>query len=129
MLFATARVAEAVKQWREELRLNPGNEKLMNDLAWVLATSPDAALRCGNEAVKIAQEAVQISQNRNAAVLDTLAAVHAEAGQFDKAVETAQRALTLAELRGDKTLAAGLQTRLKSYQAGKPWRDERLGNR
>ena len=98
-----------------------------NEVAWIFATCPDARYRNGAAAVRIAAEAVQISQNRNPAVLDTLAAAQAEAGQFDKAVQTAQRAMSLAGLQGDKTLAAEVQTRLKSYRNDKPWRDERMG--
>jgi len=127
LLMRTGAIRQALLQWQSVLESAPGDLVATNEVAWIFATCPDARYRNGAAAVRIAAEAVQISQNRNPAVLDTLAAAQAEAGQFDKAVQTAQRALSLAGLQGDKTLAAEVQTRLKSYRNDKPWRDERMG--
>ena len=123
MLFAAGRIKEAVAQGREELRLNPGNERLMNDLAWVMATSSDASLRNGKEAVQLAQQAVKRSGGKSPAILDTLAAAHAEAGQFPEAERTARDALQQAIEQGNRSLAESLRKRLKFYGEGKPWRD------
>ena len=55
-------------------------------------------------------------------VLDTLAAAHAETGDFDQAVELARRALELA--RGLE-VSAELSTRLGLYEAETAYREPR----
>lgn len=67
----------------------------MNALAWLLATSPDPELRNGEEAVAWARVAVQ--DEATAERFDTLAAAHAEAGDFDQAVTAIERAIDLME--------------------------------
>ena len=56
-------------------------------------------------------------------VLATLAAAYAEAGAFDRAVETARRALRLAEGGENAGLAELLSGQIDDYQAGHPYRD------
>ena len=49
--------------------------------------------------------------------LDTLAAAYAEAGKFGKAIEWQNKAIELAEPQA----TGPLESRLKLYQAGKPY--------
>ena len=63
------------------------------NLARCLATAPDAKLRDGKKAVEAAKKAVDMIKYRDGRDLDTLAAAYAEAGEFDKAVETQQKAI------------------------------------
>jgi len=65
----------------------------MNALAWLLATSPDPEVRDGAEAVRWARTAVE--REPNAARLDTLAAAHAEAGEFEDAIAAIDQAIDL----------------------------------
>jgi tetratricopeptide (TPR) repeat protein len=96
----------------------------LNDLAWLLATSQDAALRNGSEAVALASHAVRLTREHEPMLLGTLAAAHAEAGDFDKAVETQQRAVELANRQGNARLAALLQARLALLQGKTPIRQQ-----
>ncbi len=50
-----------------------------------------------------------------------LAAAYAGAGDFAKAVETAQKAMDIAEAAGQKESVEMLRKRLKSYKAGQPF--------
>jgi hypothetical protein len=93
-----------------------------NHLAWLLATHPDAKYRDGAEAVRVATRAVQLTKNRNADALDTLAAAYAEEGQFPEAVKSAQEAETLARSDGKPDLAAQIRYRREGYQAHRPAR-------
>jgi len=43
-------------------------------------------------------------------------------GRFEDAIETAEKAMELAVSAGRKDLAAEIQDRLQSYQAGQPYR-------
>jgi hypothetical protein len=56
----------------------------MNNIAWLLATSPEAKLRDGKEAVAVATKAMQIAGGNDPALLDTVAAAYAEAGGSPK---------------------------------------------
>jgi Flp pilus assembly protein TadD len=89
-------------------------------LAWLLATSPEAAIRNGGEAVKLAARAVDLSHGRNASMLDALAAAYADVGRFPEAVATVRRALELAPPQ----LVPALKARLELYLRGNPFREK-----
>ena len=79
------------------------DENLLNNFAWVLATSPDDKLRDGERAVKMATEACELTGYETPHILSTLAAAYAETGDFEnankwsqKAVETSQKELDAA---------------------------------
>src|SRR5260370_21042582 len=69
----------------------------MKNLGWLLATWGDPSVRNGERAVEVAARAELLSGGEDPLILHTLAAAYAENGQFSQAVETAQRALQLAE--------------------------------
>ena len=106
-------------QFQQAQQIAPADPWLPNNLAWFLATAPQALLRNGPRAVQLAQRANQLTGGANATILRTLAASFAEAGQFSEAVETAQRALHLAEAQSNAGLVGALQSELKLYQTGK----------
>ena len=90
-LYQHGRMAEAVAQWRELIRFEPRDVPALNQLAWVLATSPDASVRNGPQALQLAQQAIQLSDGRDPLVLDTAAAAYAEAGRFPEACRRPER--------------------------------------
>ena len=92
------------------------------NLARVLATAPDAKLRDGKLAIESAKKALDMIKYRDGRFLDTLAAAYAEAGEFDKAVETQQKAFDDPEFMKDEGDAA--RKRLAMYRDKKPFRDE-----
>ncbi len=94
----------------------------MNDTAWLLATDPDRSIRDGAEAVSLAEWAAELSNHKDPAVLDTLAAAYAEAGRFSEAVKTAEQAIELAGAQRKSTLADSLRRRMKLYQDRSPYR-------
>jgi protein O-mannosyl-transferase len=123
ILKQQGQTADALVEWREAIRLQPSNIGIADQLAWTLATSPDASVRNGPEAVALAQRAVQLSGGREPTAFGTLAAAYAEAGQFSEAVQAAERAIALASARGDAAAAATVRGRLNLYRAGSPYRD------
>ena len=56
-------------------------------------------------------------------MLDTLAGAYAEAGQFAKAVKTAERAIQLARTGRRQELAKDIQARLALYKTKRPYRE------
>jgi tetratricopeptide (TPR) repeat protein len=124
-LYKLGRVPEAIAQWSELIRLQPDNVPVLNQLARVLATSPEASVRDGARAVDLAQQAMKLTGGGEPAVLGTLAAAYAEAGQFSEAVKTAEQALALATSQNNTALAEALRARIKLHQNNSPYRDTR----
>jgi tetratricopeptide (TPR) repeat protein len=87
-------------------------------LAMLLAACPDAKIRDGKKALEAAQKAYTLAKGPNE--LATLAAAHAELGEFDRAVEWQTKAIDAAP----KALNEQYQRRLKLYQDQKPYRIE-----
>jgi len=114
---------EAIAHYRRALEIRPDFAPALDSLAWVLATSPDASVRDGVQAVALAARAEQISGSRNSRFIATLAAAYAEVGRFPEAVATAEHALRLATAQGKAALAERLRTQVARYQTGTPYRD------
>jgi tetratricopeptide (TPR) repeat protein len=121
---AEGKLSDAVAHNREAMRLEPKLRSARNNLAWLLATSPDESLRNPTEAVQIAEGLRDEASRPSANVLDTLAAAYAAAGRFEEAIHTSRRALALAEADGDLALAQTFRKRLSKYQSFKPYVEE-----
>jgi eukaryotic-like serine/threonine-protein kinase len=132
-LYEATERPDKVAEWKVELtgwnrRLvaqqrkaaESGNPQAINDLAWVLATSADASVRDGAEAVTYAEKAVVATSRKDVGFLDTLAAAYAEAGEFTQAVATEKEALALA---GDDPQKKALGERLRLYESNTPYRE------
>ena len=122
-LYLLGRFPEALAHWHASLRIEPDNVSVANQTAWVLATCPEASVRNGPEAVRLAQRAIQLSGGREPMVLDTMAAAYAEVGRFPEAVETANRALALATQQNNQRLANALSARIGLYESRTPFRE------
>jgi len=119
-LLRQGKMGDAITHLQRALQLEPKDASLQIELAWLLATCPDASLRNGEKAVSLARQANAGTGGENPAVLHTLAAAYAEAGRFAEAVETARRALSLAGTQSNRALSAQLEYELSLYQAGSP---------
>jgi tetratricopeptide (TPR) repeat protein len=119
-LLQKARVEEAIAQYQMALQIDPADVAVQNDLAWLLATCPQASLRNGEKAVQLARQANELAGGKNPVILGTLAAALAEAGQFGEAVQSAQKAIELARAAGRQDLAGQFEGELKRYEAGQP---------
>jgi len=112
--------AAAIENFRHALRLKPEAAPVMADLAWLLATAPEDALRDGRLAVQLARRAVDLTGARDSGALDVLAAAYAEVGEFERAVETAQAALRVAPPQS--AAAAAISRRAQLYAERRPYR-------
>ena len=89
---------QALADFDEPVRLNPPDPTFAAACArraWIRATCPDDGLRDGKLAVESATEACERTKSSNPDYLLTLAAAHAEAGDFDSAVKVAEKAQAL----------------------------------
>jgi len=115
---------EAVDAWRRARVLDPGDLDAGRQLAFLLATCPDASLRDGAEALALAQP-ITLARPDDIAALDALAAAQAELGRFDAAVATIRRALEAAERQDKAALAPSLRQRAATYAGRRPYRPAR----
>jgi Flp pilus assembly protein TadD len=122
-LAAKGRFDEAIENYRKAIQINPKFSEALNNLAWVLATSPDAGLRNGAEAVRLAERACELTHYGEPSFIGTLAAAYAEAGRFPAAVTTAEKAEQLATSAGSKKPAEENRQRLELYRTGKPYHE------
>lgn len=100
-----------------------GNVTALNDLAWLLATCSDAGIRDGRKAVTFAEKAVAMTNRKDPTLptlLDTLAAAHAEAGEFAKAIDVQTEAVNRVY---DEKEKKGFASRLRLYQSNTPHRE------
>jgi Flp pilus assembly protein TadD len=127
-LFRAGRVNEAIAHFQRALEIRPDlaetyNPEVNNNLAWFLATDPDASKRNGALAVKLAEDACRKTHYQEPVIVGTLAAAYAKAGRFDEAIAAAQKAYALASPSGDQKLLERIQEHLASYRNHQPYRE------
>ena len=86
-----------------------------------MATSPDDAIRNADRAIELATKACEGTEWKEGHIISTLAAGHAEKGDFEKAKEYSRKAVQTAE--ANEEVKEQLKGELASYEAGKPWRE------
>ena len=121
-------ISEGMAQYEAALQWTPGAVLPLNNLAWILSASPNAPIRNGAKAVELAERAVQLSDNKVAIYLRTLAAAYAEAGRFEPALQVARRGLRLVEAENNPEGTRVFQNDMELYRAGSPLRDPDLGS-
>jgi tetratricopeptide (TPR) repeat protein len=120
--------AAAIAALRRGLERLPRDARLCQQLAWSLATSPDASVRDGEEALRLARELVAQRPN-DPELSEVLAAASAEVGDFAAALRYEGAALAqLDDLRPEppalEVLREKMLVRLETYRAGEAWREQ-----
>jgi tetratricopeptide (TPR) repeat protein len=121
VLMQMGKINEAITHFEEAIRLEPNWVELMNNLAWFLAANRETAIHNPDKAIRLAQQACELTNYKEPQLLDTLAVAYASAGDFSKAIETAEKALELCQSPEQNTLKKGIESRLVLYKAGKPY--------
>jgi Flp pilus assembly protein TadD len=111
---------EARVHYQKALEIESDYPEAQNGLAWVLATSSQASLRDGVKAVELAERARRLIGGEHPIVYRTLAAAYAEAGRFEDARVSMEKAIQLAQALGRQDMVAPLRDELKRYEAGLP---------
>ena len=114
--------SHAIERLNEALRLKPDYVKALDRLALIRAAKEAANFRDGTEAVQLAERACHLTEDKDAALLLTLAAAYAEAGRFDEASTTGQKARTLALGNSQKDLVDKSDELLKLFSSRLPYR-------
>ncbi|MGB8673528.1 MAG: tetratricopeptide repeat protein [Candidatus Acidiferrales bacterium] len=121
--YLQGKYADSLTHLRLALESEPNRVSDLNLAASLLATCPDSNIRNGTEALALADRAQKLTDGRDAAILDTLSAAYAEAGQFPKAIEVEQQAAAVAAQQGKSSLASTLKTHLSRYESGAALRE------
>jgi protein O-mannosyl-transferase len=111
---------KALIEYQKAVEIDPREANARNNMAWVLATSSDPAIRNGTRAVSLAAQAVKISEGKNAIFLRTLAASYGECGKFTDAMAAAEKGREIAISRADSHLVRTLERDIALYRADIP---------
>lgn len=109
--------------FRTALEVDPDCAEGYRGAAWLMATCPQAKFRNAKIAVELAEQAMELAQTQRKhdfTYYDTLAAAYANAGRFEDAQRTLQKAIPRAPLAD----AAAMKHRLALYAAARPFREE-----
>ncbi len=112
---------EAIADYEVAIKAAADDGGILNNFAWVLATSPDDALRDGKRAIELGTKACELTEYKQAHILSTLAAAYAETGDFENARKWSEKAVELS----DESMKEALQQELESYRQSKPWREKK----
>jgi tetratricopeptide (TPR) repeat protein len=115
--------AEALAHWHRALAQEPQSVTALIGAARIRASSSDGNLRDGQEAVKLAALARDLTEGKDASVLDTLGAAYAEDGKFADALAAAEQALKLATAQGDSALEKMIEGRMRDYREKRAYRN------
>jgi tetratricopeptide (TPR) repeat protein len=119
--FSQGQVAEAIGHLSRAAGLKSDDPGMLTDLAWMLATSPDPALRDGLKGAEYARRACELTGHQAFAPLDMLGVSLAAAGQFREALQVTERALQLARAAGQDQAAASIAARIELYEKRQPY--------
>ena len=117
---ALNRFDKALADFHQAIQIDEKCARAYGRRAWIWATCPERRYRDGEKAIASATCSCQLTGWKDSDAIDTLAAAHAEAGEFESARNWQTRANGLRH--GDEEKSKG-ETRLKLFQQKKPLRD------
>jgi tetratricopeptide (TPR) repeat protein len=121
-LLSVGKHAEAVADYDEAMKLDPKDTGVLNNLAWVLATSTDDKVRNADRSIELGTKACELTKFEKPHILSTLASAYAEKGDWEAAIKWSTKAVELGEKEDD--VSDQLKKELDSYKEKKPWREK-----
>jgi len=120
---------DAIEALEKVVEADSSDYTSINNLAWVLATSPIDSLRDGRRAVELAEKAGELTRHKRAFALSTLAAAYAEVGDFERAREWWALSVEVAKTERGKTeearqeLLEHLEREWEAFSQDQPFRE------
>jgi len=121
-LARAGRTREAIGRYETAIARASSDPFVLNNLAWLLATTPDDSARNGARAVEFAERASRLSAG-DLRLEPTRAAAYAEVGRFEDAIAVAEKARQRAIADGNARLADLNAQLLELFRAGRPYRE------
>lgn len=113
----------AVTFTRQAMEVDPASLLARQQLAWLLATSDDPAVRNGEEAVALLTDSQLRPAAGDLSHLEALSAAYAEAGDFVSAVATAEELVALARQHNSRRIVE-YENRLHQFLNREPYRQK-----
>jgi superkiller protein 3 len=88
------KLEEAIAEYTKAIELDPRQVQVLNSLAWLLATCPDAKIRNASRAVGLAKKATELDSQQGPC-WKTLGAAHYRAGHWKDAVAALEKSMEL----------------------------------
>ena len=114
--------ARAIADYDQGLEIDEEDSGILNNLAWLLSTTPYAELRDGKRAIELATKACELTEYKEAHILSTLASSYAEADDWENALKWAEKAVVRGE-ETDSSQMDSLRAELEAYKLNKKWRE------
>lgn len=111
---------KAIKDLKDTLAIDSKHSLAHNNLAWIFATASTPEFRDAERALAHGTQACELTSWKNESFIDSLAAAYAEQGDFQQAVKYEKMALALFP---EGEIPPEYKSRLKLYQAGKPYHE------
>lgn len=121
-LLSVGKHAEAIADYDKALAIDPNDTGVLNNLAWVLATSPDDNVRNAKRSIELGSKACELTKYEKAHILSTLASGYAESGDWETAIKWSGKAVEVGA--DDPETAEQLKKELESYKQKRPWREK-----
>jgi tetratricopeptide (TPR) repeat protein len=123
-LLKTGNGAGAIQLWKTALERNPNDLPTLYRLAWIQSTHPDPGLRRTFEPVDLAKRGMQLTEGKEPAFYDALAAAKAQTGEYSEACSLIEKALSILPPGHPPAQSEALRARLELYKQEKPFRDQ-----
>jgi len=117
------KIDDAVMYFNKAIQLKPDWIDAMNNAAWLMAVYKDSNSFNPSRAIEFAQRACDLTKYKKPNLIDTLAVTYAASGNFDKAVEIAEKALEVAKLSQNEDVSKDIQNHLNLFRASKPYHE------
>lgn len=117
------RIGDAIRVLQAGVAAARDNLKFTNMLSEMLSTAQEDRLRDGATALRLIIPACEASQYKIPGLLATLAAAYAETGDFDKAVDFANKAISGAEAANQKSVVDFVRPQLEQFKKKQPYRN------
>jgi len=106
----------AVKYLSEVLDIDPNHLATLCRLIVLRSVVKSEGVFNPSEAVTLAEKACQITEYRDAGVLDLLAVAYASGGEYSQAIDIAEKAIQLAEATKKPDMVKKIEKRLETYK-------------
>jgi tetratricopeptide (TPR) repeat protein len=105
-----SRYNDALNDYTRALKLKPNDAAIHNNIAYLYVSANDESFRDKVKALEHAKKAAELSKEKNAEVLDTLARAYFINGQIKEAIDAENKALKLEPYNDE------FKGRLKEYE-------------
>ena len=111
---------EALKYYKQWAAVIPETAPALNSYAWELLTCEDKSLIDPQAALPVAERATEISNNADAAILDTLALAYFKSKRLSEAISTEEKAISLLPRATPTEARKEYENRLAEFRGARP---------